>query len=157
MRTKQIRVLVVCALVAVAIFLVMPFVRQRTHRLLCSAAIDGNVTLVKVCLMTRPDLNKHPTGWDGLPGLLAIDCAAIGGREEIAALLLEHGANPNPDAPSPLIIACSLGHHDVAKVLLEHGADPNTNGSKFGDSTPLNAAIGHPAIIKLLRSYGAKE
>ncbi|MFO1482219.1 MAG: ankyrin repeat domain-containing protein [Verrucomicrobiaceae bacterium] len=156
MKTKRSRILAICALVALALFFVVPLIRQRMLSVLCRAAIDGDMTLVQVCLMAGPDLNKHPDQ-DGLPGLLAIDCAAIGGHEGIVALLLQHGANPNPPAPSPLIIACSLGHYDVAKVLLEHGADPNANGNNSGDGTPLNAATGYPEIVKLLRSHGAKE
>lgn len=157
MKTKPTRVLAVCALIAAAFFFTVPFIKQRMHHLLCNAAIDGNITLVRICLMTHPDLNKHPTSWDGLTGFLAIDCAAIGGHEGIVTLLLENGTNPNPHSSSPLMIACYGGNYAVTKLLLEHGADPNVNGSHFGDGTPLNAATGHPTIIDLLRSYGAKE
>lgn len=157
MKTKRSRVLAIGVLVALALLFATPFIKQRLHSLLCSAAMDGNITLVKVCLMTHPDLNKHPTSWDGLTGFPAIDCAAIGGHADIVSLLLQNGANPNPNAPSPLIIACYRGDYDVAKLLLEHGADPNVNGNNLGDGTPLSSATEHPAIIELLRSYGAKE
>jgi tankyrase len=157
---KKRRVVILVAGVSLAmmlLFFLLPFAKQRAHNLLCKAALHGDISMVKACLMVRPDLNKHPTDGDGFTGFLALECAAIGGNADIVMLLLQNGANPNPPGPNPLITACSLGHSEVVKLLLEHGADPNANGNNDGDGTPLNAATGHPEIIKLLRSYGANE
>lgn len=158
MKTKRLVTVLIWSSIATALLVfVVPFAQQRLHSLLCKAAAYGDTSIVKICLMTRPDLNKHPTNLDGLTGFLAIDCAAVGGHADIVALLLQNGANPNPPGPNPLIGACSRGHYEVVKILLKHGANPNANGNNYGAGTPLSEATGHPKIIELLRSYGAKE
>jgi ankyrin repeat protein len=46
----------------------------------------------------------------------------------VAALLLEHGADPDrprDDGRSPYVLAVRAGNHAVADLLLEHGADPS--------------------------------
>lgn len=57
--------------------------------------------------------------------------AARAGHEDVVALLLRHGADPNqPEELAPrghaLWHACAQGHVAVAEVLLSYGADPNS-------------------------------
>ncbi len=62
-------------------------------------------------------------------GTTALHHCAINGHEELASLLLRHGANPNaliPDSNvSPLTIAALEKNLSIAKLLMDHGADPN--------------------------------
>jgi ankyrin repeat protein len=93
-------------------------------------------------------------------GLIA---AAHIDRDEIAKILLAHGARANEpgywgrsnSTILPLMECTVHGSPKTAKVLLEHGADPN-KGESFG--LPLQNAIqnGHKDVAKILREAGAK-
>jgi ankyrin repeat protein len=51
-------------------------------------------------------------------------------REQVAALLLDHGADPDGGAegPSPLLYAAWSGQATLVDLLLDHGADPDHGG-----------------------------
>jgi ankyrin repeat protein len=82
---------------------------------------------------------------------------------EIAALLLDHGADVN--APNrqqvigpenrPLHAAAYLGRHPVAEVLLERGAEPGATDAAGFTPLHLAAANGHLDIVRLLLAHGA--
>lgn len=85
--------------------------------------------------------------------------AARYGYTEIAALLIEKGADVNAkdDAigMTPLILAASRGHTDTTKLLIEKGADPNAK-AKDGRTSLMGAAYsGFIDIAKLLIVKGA--
>lgn len=71
----------------------------------------------------------QPTYAVSEPGLLikAVNLSS----KDCVDVLLEHGANPNPDSDSPvatgkslLIMAIEFGEFDIARSLLAHGAEP---------------------------------
>jgi len=54
--------------------------------------------------------------------------AALGGHRDVAAYLLDRGADVNARdqfGDTPLIAACAKGHGETAALLLERGADPS--------------------------------
>jgi hypothetical protein len=75
----------------------------------------------------------------------ALHLAARFGRDDLAALLLSGGADPNARdkrGDRPLHLAAGYGHPAVARLLLARGANLDAAGSM--DRTPLHAAAdGH--------------
>ena len=61
-------------------------------------------------------------------GRTALMCAAEGGHEAVAQLLLQHGADVRAalrDGRTALMIARANRHVAVARLLREHGGDQN--------------------------------
>ncbi|KAJ6256405.1 hypothetical protein Dda_8905 [Drechslerella dactyloides] len=89
--------------------------------------------------------------------LTPLQLAATCGRESIAKLLLDSGADKDyrtvMDDVTPLLCAVWNGHSAVAKLLLDYGADVNAS---YG-STPLSTAseYGYSDLVSLLLDYGA--
>jgi ankyrin repeat protein len=90
--------------------------------------------------------------------------AAHSDQDEIAALLLKHGAKANEpgfwgagkDHPIlPLMVCTVHGSPKTAKVLLAHGADPNA-GEKPGILLQNAIQNGEADVAKILREAGAK-
>jgi ankyrin repeat protein len=89
---------------------------------LLKAAQEGDVFKVKKLLAegadvacTDPEYGATPLHW-----------ASYGGHRQVAALLLEKGANlnsTNKDGRTPLMLAAGQGHRTVVEVLLKHKAD----------------------------------
>ena len=83
----------------------------------------GNTEIIKKLLEYIPFLERKPDAMHITP--LTLACQQ--GRSDIAALLLEAGANPDvldDNGGSPLIFACQEGFEDVVSLLLGYGADP---------------------------------
>lgn len=89
------------------------------------------------------------------------------GGPQIAALLIDAGADPNalttsqglepgPGSETPLHYAASSDDVDVAEALIEGGADIEVPGGSIG--TPLDNAIGYGCwhVARLLAARGAK-
>jgi ankyrin repeat protein len=78
-------------------------------------------------------------------GTTALHHCVINGHEQLAALLLRHGANPNaliPDSHvSPLAIAALEKNLPMAKLLLAHGANPHQRTTEGSSPLSLYAAI----------------
>jgi ankyrin repeat protein len=85
-------------------------------------------------------------------GTTALHHCVINGHDELAALLLRHGANPNaliPDSHvSPLTIAALEKNLSIAKVLLNHGADPSLRTKEGSNAISICSEI---AILALER------
>jgi len=121
---------------------------------LVKAAEDGDAVKVKRLLDAGVDPNAmnadHRTALSG---------AAESGKEEVARLMLDHGAKPDGQLPdtgwAPLHIAAFLGHVEVARVLLDRGANINIK-NKYGETALLQAAFrGQDEVVKLLLAHGA--
>ena len=130
-------------------------------------ALGGHAELAHVLLGHGADANSHdflrctPLFWASQAGWLAVAQAFLSHgaivtaqcknnqtpllivkEEEVALLLLEHGADANAldiEKRTPLHRVSELGCAGAARVLLEHGADPNARNAK--NETPLHLAI----------------
>ncbi|MGH9658838.1 MAG: ankyrin repeat domain-containing protein [Bryobacteraceae bacterium] len=83
--------------------------------------------------------------------------AARRGDAEAVRSLLEKGANVNaPSAYSatPLNFAAANGHLAVVRLLLDKGADPGIRDT-FYKMLPINRAMKHPEVVKLLLEKGS--
>lgn len=85
-------------------------------------------------------------------GTTALHHCVINGHEELAALLLHHGASPNaliPDSHvSALTIAALEKNLSMAKLLIQYGADPNLRTKEGSTAISIYSDI---AILALER------
>ncbi len=93
-----------------------------------------------------------------LKGRTLLHAAAGRGREVIAELLIDNGANVNVKdalAATPLHEAANIGDNELVELLIAKGADVNAN-DLYG-STPLHQAAhrGRKAVVTLFISKGA--
>ncbi len=105
-----------------------------------AASYEGAIDKVKNLLWQNPELARMQGSPDHWEGATPLTLAALGGHLEIAALLIEQGANVNPVSQdgSALLMAVWGDHLPMVQRLLEYGADPN-RASASGE-TPLMAA-----------------
>jgi len=124
------------------------------------ASALGLLNRVAELLKAHPDLANAvaPDGFSPL-GL-----AAFFGRKGVAALLLEHGADPNATSRNSVQVRplhSAAAHSDpaislaISQSLLDMGADPNT--AQPGGWTPLHQAAAHGKkdLVRLLLDHGA--
>ena len=84
--------------------------------------------------------------------------AAYHGHEDVVALLLEHGADPdtsNVRGQHPLAGVCYRGHAAIAHRLLEAGANPEGSVSAARSPLMYAAMYNHASTTRLLLSHGA--
>lgn len=82
------------------------------------AAYKGNLEALKALLAKGAQPNQ--------PGWTALHYAAIAGHTQAVALLLEHHAYIDCEAPNkntPIMLAAYAGHIHTVKLLLDEGAD----------------------------------
>ncbi len=116
-----------------------------------AAAMLGQTAQVAAFLDEDPALARA-TGAHGIPALFH---AALGGRTEIADLLVAHGDGDGAGAALHGVV--KPGHTAMVVWLLDHGAGVDT--PDYEGRTPLRVALdsGHAEIADLLRQHGAKE
>jgi len=126
--------------------------RGAAHDLVIAAAL-GDAARVRDLLEADPgDVDQaRPCGKRPLSS------AVESGREEIARLLLDRGADPNrpegPTAPRGVALhaAARAGDRRLVELLLDHGADPNAAIDSSGSAT---YAAKTPELRRLLLARG---
>lgn len=124
-----------------------------SHKLLIYAVRGASVKLVLYALNKgNCDINKKTNlGWGQTS---ALHEACWRGHEEIASLLIEHGADvdiSHEPETTPLSAAAAYGHGSIVCLLLKHKADP-LGGFEWKLFSPLwEASIrGHNEVCRLL-------
>jgi hypothetical protein len=116
-----------------------------------SATSAGDTKSVLAILSRGADVNgKSPDN-----GGTALMLAAMGGKREMAELLLDNGADVNAmsrDGNTALMFAVLFAHRDVVQLLMEHGADTKIKNKLGG--TALTVSGGKPELLALLMSPG---
>jgi len=118
------------------------------------AAMRGDVASVRALLAQRADVNAAEGD-----GMTALHWSAERGDRELAALLLQSGANPSAvtriGAHTPLHVAAKAGNADVVRLLV--GAKADVRALTTTGAAPLHfaAASGNADIIKVLLDAGA--
>lgn len=114
-----------------------------------------NSALIRELLHARPE-SVHATDKEGRAPLhIAIEFSTC----EIAALLLEHGADINARSGNyngtGLHHAAQKGRERIVRLLLEHGADVNSTDDFHRTPLHLAAAAGHRVVVETLIDHGA--
>ncbi len=120
------------------------------------AAKTGNLAHIQELLDQVPALIEARDADGSTP----LHCAAWKGHQEVAALLLRHGAdanaqNNNPHwGGTPLHAAAHANQRAIAALLLHHGADMNARSCN--GRTPLEETAIHnaSAVATLLKQHG---
>jgi ankyrin repeat protein len=87
--------------------------------------------------------------------LAPIHSATAGRHRDVAALLLEHGADPNACQAggfTPLHAAARQGDAELVELLLEHGADPSLSSDDGRNAVAFAAESGHAALAERLQN-----
>ncbi len=140
------------------------------------AAENNQVEIVKLLLKRNADPNiEDRTGWTALMKAVyqgsagcvealavrsrqevnrALLVAALTGRQEIAKILLDNGAEVDTradDGRTPLMLAAGKGDNDFVAFLLKAGADPTLTDKTGATASSLAGAKGHKEVEDHLR------
>jgi len=119
----------------------------------------GKLARVKELLAANPELVAVREEDGSTP----LNCAAWKGHAEIAALLIDRGADIHAQSRgghyggTPLHQAAHANNRAVAELLIQRGADVHLKS--LNGRTPLEETAAHnaTAVAKLLRANGAAE
>jgi ankyrin repeat domain-containing protein 17 len=75
---------------------------------------------------------------------------------EVSRYLLEHGADIELGASTPLMEAAQEGHADLVKFLLEKGASIDATTSTSDTALTFACANGHTDVVEILLEAGAE-
>ena len=152
-----------CFIVFISLFLVSPWIFQRTASAdtnLHVAAKQGNVKKVKRLLGKGIDVNSLSSS-----GHTPLHLSAGWDKRRVTRLLLINGAKinaRNSSGRTPLHLSAGRGHLKMVKFLLSRGANPEIRDRS--DRTPADTARQYNAndeVVDLLESTpkknGAKE
>ena len=128
------------------------------------AAGDGNIEAVKQHLAAGTDVNAK----DDLTGLTPLFDAVSSGKKEVAALLIDKGADVNGKIAmgfTALHNAAGNGRYEIIELLIEKGADVNEKNDS--GITPLDMSevsagrdeeteLDYKEVDDLLRKHGGK-
>eukprot|EP01036_Dinobryon_divergens_P024366 gene24366-32811_t len=137
---------------------IQPLLADSIDQKLQNAILVGNLTDAVAALEKGADISGKQLG---VPPLLL---AAIRGRREIAAVLLDRGADPNianknmmRQAKNPLVFATVGGYLDIVTKILDRGVDPNCSIIGNSGLTALHyaALLGHRDLVVFLLERGA--
>lgn len=111
------------------------------------AAWNGRLEAVKWLIDRGATVVRDGKAWT------ALHYAAFAGHNEIAQLLIAHGADVNartPNDSTALMMATREGREDLARLLLDAGADTRPVNDWGDNALTWAMRYGHPRIAKLV-------
>lgn len=129
-----------------------------------AAVGTGDKTVIEALIRNGADVNADNCGMTPLHDVISTSGGKLGWRSdkpflnELAGLLIKHGANVNtvgPNGAPPLHTAIKANNPELVKLLINNGADVNT--VDLHHTPPLHTAIESASeeIVKLLIAKGA--
>jgi hypothetical protein len=118
---------------------------------LMMAAFEHNRPAVTSLLAKGAAVNR--SGWT------ALHYAAASGDDEIARILLQHGANIDVASPlksgayTPLMMAAREGKESTALLLLDKGANPRLTNSEGLTAAQLAERAGKDRVAQAIRAH----
>ena len=109
-----------------------------------------------VCKTRSRSADVNFENWNGST---ALSFACLSGNIELVEILIQHGANVNPQArETPLFLATRHGYTGVVEVLLKNKANPNPYSRNVDNVPPLILAtvLEYTEIVKALLKYNAE-
>lgn len=144
--------------IALSFFLLnWPNLREYRQVVFVDAALEGNVTLMKLLLFIGADANGLEC--QQVRCRTPLIAATQTGQHEAVQLLLARGADVDQRmkrGQTPLMFASYYGHTELVRLFLANGADVNAD---FGGDTALTWAKQkrHAEVISLLVANGANR
>lgn len=121
---------------------------------LAAASATGDAAIVQRLIRAGADVDHVDDN-----GLTALMLAAHLGHVDIAAILLDAGATPNPDPAhgklSALLLAAESGRDAVIKLLVERGAQIDHVHDDGATALTAASAAGNESTVALLIALGA--
>ena len=117
---------------------------------LFQAAASGDASLVQLLIGT----GQSPTAVDA-EGNSVLMVASANGQTDIAAMLVEAGADANNEGWTALMMAALNGHVPVSQGLVNSGADVNLRANIGMTAIIMAAARGHAEVASFLLENGA--
>jgi hypothetical protein len=114
---------------------------------LMHAAWRGKLDAVKWLVARGAKINREPMKWT------ALHYAVFAGHEEVAAYLIEQGANINArstNGSSVLMMAVFEGHEQLARRLIAGGADTSARNENGDGALEWAFKYKHPAIARIV-------
>jgi uncharacterized protein len=129
---------------------------KRVPSTIYEAVVAGFRSAVEKFLQQSPDLLEQHSS----DGFTPLGLASYFRRTEIAATLLQRGANPNVPSTNafhvmPLHSAVAANSLEISRLLLEAGANPDARQQKGITALHSAAHNGNVDIVKLLLAHGA--
>jgi ankyrin repeat protein len=119
------------------------------------AAMFGHLPVARYLFEKGANVNAVATNGTGYTALTG---AVTSGHQEIAAWLLEDGAEANyryGPGYSPLLAAAANGRLEIVKTLLQHGADLHAKTNDGKTALTIAEERNHSEVAAFLRSRGA--
>jgi uncharacterized protein len=119
------------------------------------AAVFGHLPVVRYLFEKGANVNAAATNGTGYTALTG---AVTSGHQEIAAWLLENGADANyryGPGYSPLLAAAANGRLEIVKTLLQHGADLHAKANDGKTALAIAEERKHSEVAAFLRGQGA--
>jgi len=110
-----------------------------------------------ICLYLLASMLVVPacTNAEVVPVRPALHWAAENGLVDIAALLIDQGADPNEtDHFGNTALHVALSYPDMVQLLLESGADVNAKNAL--GNTPLHLSVADKRVVEVLLAAGAR-